>query len=268
MNLFVITKIEGIILSKIPFDDRHLICHVLLRNGKKISVMFYGGRGGGTKQKSSILELGYLIQMELRPTRSTKDMFQAKEWNLSWHHDEIRKDFRAFSLLCFYLELIHKLSPDDNLHDPHWAENAEMVGLFRVLSNAIVYLEKSLKDKRCFPIAQAAIFLSKLLIEQGLFPEREHCCLCGEELVKFNDMHLYPDEGGFACPPCMNVRFKHGLQSGRELWEIMGHAANSRYQDIEPLQIEFKSIPAMLFNYLCFQYHFNTEDFKTKSSVF
>lgn len=265
----MITKLEGLILSKVPYDDRHLICHLLLRNGKKISVMFYGGRGGGTKQKSSILELGYLVQLELRPTRSTKDMFQAKEWSLAWHHDLVRKDFRAFSLMCFYLELTQKLSPEDNLHDPHWESHTEMVGFFRVLSNALFYLEKSLKvPGTFFPLSQAAIFLSKVLLEQGLFPEREHCCLCGDELIKFNDMHLYPDEGGFACPPCMNQRFKHGLQSGRELWEIMGHAANSKYQEIEPISLEFKSIPAMLFNYLCYQYHFKTEDFKTKSSVF
>ncbi len=262
------TKIDGILLSKIPYEERHLIGHLMLRNGKKISVMFYGGRGGGAKQKSSILELGHLIQLELRPSRSTKDMYQAKEWSLAWHHDEIRKDFKAFALLCFCLELSNKLSPEDNLHDPHWEMNLEMVGLFRVLSNALFYLEKSLKEKNFYPLSQVSIFLSKILIEQGLFPEREHCCLCGNKLSEFNDMHLYPDEGGFACPPCMSLKYKQGVQSGRELWEIMGHAANSKYQEIKPIPLEFKSIPAMLFNYLCFQYHFNQEDFKTKSSIF
>ncbi len=261
-------KIDGIIISKVPYDDRHLICHLLLRSGKKVSVVFYGGRGGGEKQKSSILELGYLIEVELRESRSTKDLYQAKEWKVNWHHEEIRKDFKAFSLLCFYLEVLNKLAPVDNLHDEHWSHNLEMVGLFRVLSNALTYQEKSLKEKKFFPLSQVIIFLTKLLLEQGLFPERENCCLCGEELVKFNDMHLFPEEGGFACHPCMNQKFKHGLQSGRELWEIMGHVSKTKYQSIEAVNLEFKSLPHMLFNYLCFQYQINTDDFKSRSSVF
>ena len=46
------SKIEGIVTSKIPYDERHIIANVILRNGKKVSVVFYGGRGGGPKQKS------------------------------------------------------------------------------------------------------------------------------------------------------------------------------------------------------------------------
>ena len=50
------TKIEGLILSKVPYDERHVIANLLLRSGRKVSVVFYGGRGGGKKQKSSILD--------------------------------------------------------------------------------------------------------------------------------------------------------------------------------------------------------------------
>jgi len=135
------TKIEGLVLSKIPYDDRHIIANILLRTGRKISVVFYGGRGGGTKQKSSVIELGFMLAVELRPSKTHSDVYHAKEWNLIWHHDQIRLTHNAFYVMCFYLEIINRIAAIENLHDVH-EENTEMVGLFATLSNALVVIEK------------------------------------------------------------------------------------------------------------------------------
>ena len=110
------TKIEGIVLSKIPYDERHIIAHLLLRSGRKVSVVFYGGRGGGKKQKSSIIELGFMLSVELNTNRTHSEIYHAKEWSLVWHHDLIRLDHTAFFMFCFYLAVINKISLNENLH--------------------------------------------------------------------------------------------------------------------------------------------------------
>jgi DNA repair protein RecO len=263
------TKIEGLVLSKTPYDERHIIAHILLRSGRKISVVFYGGRGGGAKQKSSVIELGFMLAIELQKTSSAKDIYHAKEWNLIWYHDLIRKNFKAFYLTCFFLEIISKISPSENLHDVDEG-NSEMAGLFTTLSNALVVMEKTLQSESeaFYPHSHAVIFLTKILLHLGVFPERENCTLCGVNLESLNDMYLVSEEGGFACPTCMNQRKTYSLQSGRELWELMGHIAHTKYGEIKEIKLEFKSLPKMLFHYFCFQFHFEEKDFRTVTLVF
>ncbi len=261
------TKIEGLVLSKVPYDERHVIAHLLLRSGRKISVVFYGGRGGGKKQKSSVIELGFMLSVELQQAKTNTEIYHAKEWNLVWHHDKIRLHHNAFYLMCFFLEIITKIAPVENLHDVHH-ENTEMVGLFTSLSNALVHLERCLIQESFFSHSHAVIFLTKTLLHLGVFPEREHCTLCGEELAGFNDMFLIAEEGGFACPPCMNLRKTFTVQSGRELWELVGHIAHTKYGELGLIKLEYKSLPKMLFHYFCFQFHFEEKDFKTASMIF
>ena len=260
-------KIEGLVLSKVPYDERHIIAHLLLRSGRKVSVVFYGGRGGGKKQKSSVIELGFMLSVELTPAKTHAEIYHAREWNLVWHHDLIRQNHQSFYLMCFFLEVINKLAPTENLHDVH-EENTEMVGLFTSLSNALVHMEKGLKEQSFAVHAHAVIFLTKTLLQSGVFPEREHCTLCGHELIAFNDMYLLPEEGGFGCPPCMNQRKSFSMQSGRELWELLGHIAHTRYSELNEIKLEYKSLPKMLFHYFCFQFHLEEKDFKTQSMVF
>jgi DNA repair protein RecO len=261
------SKIEGLIISKTPYEERHIIANVLLRNGRKVTVIFYGGRGGGTKQKSSIIELGFMLAIELNNSKKNTDIYTAKEWNIIWHHNFIRNNHQAFYLMCFYLEVMNKISPPENLFEFHLADQ-EMVGLFATLSNSLFLLEKSLGEKDFFPHSHSVIFFIKLFLHTGIYPEREQCTLCGHNLQEFNDMYLLPDEGGFACPTCMNQRMSFGLQSGRELWELMGHISHKKYSELHDIKLTFKSLPKMLFHYFCFQNHFEEKDFKSQTMVF
>lgn len=263
----MLSKIEGIVISKVPYDERHIISSILLRSGRKVSVIFYGGRGGGSKQKSSIIELGFMLAIELKPGNKSSDVYTAKEWSIIWHHDKIRNNHQAFYSMCFFLEVMNKISPIENLFEFH-EENKEMVGLFATLSNSIVLLEKSLESNEFYPHSHSVIFFIKLFLHTGIYPEREHCTLCGQALVNFNDMYLLSEEGGFACPVCMNQRKSFGLQSGRELWELMGHIAHKKYNELHDIKLTYKSLPKMLFHYFCFQNHFEEKDFKSHSMVF
>lgn len=260
-------KIEGIVLAKTPFEDRHLVTSILLRNGKKVSVLFYGGRGGGSKQKSSIVEIGFMLSIVLRPSKKNAELYQASEWAILWNHQQIRLNHHAFYLTCFYLEVMQKISLPENLNNFH-SENAEMVGLFATLSNALVLMEKSLELKQFSLHAHSVIFFTKLFLHIGVYPEREVCTFCTADLHQFSDMFLLAVEGGFACPPCMNQRKNYGVTSGRELWELMGHISHQKYHELSALKVEFKSLPKMLFHYFCYQNNFEEKDFRSEAMVF
>ena len=94
------TKINGLILNKFPYRERDLILHVLLRSGHKLSLMVYGGRGGGKKMKPALLEPGYLAQFEL--AANSKELHVSKEFSLDWRHEEVRNNYQAFLLLPFH----------------------------------------------------------------------------------------------------------------------------------------------------------------------
>ena len=73
--------IEGILVRKTPFQDRHLIGDLVLRSGKKQGVLFFGGMGGGKKIKPNNLEIGKLYKITFQnPPKG--DLIQTKEWQI------------------------------------------------------------------------------------------------------------------------------------------------------------------------------------------
>jgi len=266
------SKIEGIILSKLPYQERHLLCQVLLRTGKRVGVLFYGGRGGGKKQKSSIIELGFMLSIELNHSHKDTEIYHAKEWSLIWHHDLIRLNLKAFYTKCFFLEIVSKISMIENLRDP-LSHTDEMQGIFTCLSNALVILEKSLVQDAFSKEAHQFIFFAKLFSHSGIFPDRDRCALCSVSLNQESDPTLISERGGFACSQCYshqgsNFHLAHFKSPGRELWESLGFVSRSRYIELDRFTLENKSIPRLLFHYFCYQNHFEERDFKTASLVF
>ena len=79
-------NLQGLILNKYPLQERHLIGSVLLRQGKKISLKFLGGRGGGKSQKGSILEPGAMIEFGLIGANKNqqRDLWLCKDWKSVW----------------------------------------------------------------------------------------------------------------------------------------------------------------------------------------
>jgi recombinational DNA repair protein (RecF pathway) len=259
------TKIEGILLRKIPFQERHLICHILLRSGQRISVLFYGGQGGGKKAKATQLELGYLLRIELGRSKSTEQLYRAKEYQVLWNHQKVRYNHKAFYLMCFFLEVTDKMAQEEDLHDQNFTENAEGEGPFRVLSNALVHLERSLETGNFKKESEFFIFFGKLLVEHGVFPERERCCLCEEELVGLMDLFLVPDHGGFSCSSCINREeylFERNGRVGRETWELLGKIGHQQYQEIGELSISNNAVIQLLFHYFSYQFHYQKNDFQ------
>lgn len=274
------TKVQGLLLTKRPFKDNHLLCHLLLRNGHKIASIFYGGRGGGKRNSPSLLELGYMLDLELAKTKKNSDLYRSKEWSNGWIHQLIRKNFKAYYLLCFFLEVTEKVAPEEDLwevqdfkqlegtlHDP----NLEYEGLFRVLSNNIFYLEKQLEQGQKNFTMLCANFLCKLIYQQGFMPTMETCCLSDEPLHKNEKVIFMYEKGGFAKLDYVRAS---GLdltgmeEEGETILDLFSRVTFQKTAELEVEAFVPDHILRSIFHYFCFQNQLQADTFKTYKSMF
>lgn len=209
-------------------------------------------------------------KLEISPSKMKTELHKVKEWTPLWIHENIRNNYQAFSLLCLFLEIAGELSPTADLSDPHLDVDDSMEGLFRVVSNAIYHLEARATQKITDTKSELFIFLTKLLIEQGLFPVREGCAFCDVELKNLGTIFLVPDHGGFSCHECINhleENTQTNKREGRELWELLGGVANQKYQDLMGLKIQDTDALYSLLHYFNYQFHFHENTFKSLKMV-
>lgn len=303
------TKIQGIIVDKLAYREKDLIAKVLLRSGHKISVLFYGARSMGlsaatkrTTRSTLPIELGLCLNVVLNPKRQKViddggDLYSAKEWSYHWSHRHIRLHHSAYLLMCFYLEIMQKISMPSHLDFSHGygpmhvheqnEHYEDYAGLYRVLSNGIFYLEKLVttqtpkqteKQKSLNEIIfiHLAVFLMKLIYELGFPPQLHHCVFCKEEFFKLQSKTLIiHSRGGFACEVCFQ-REKHTLdwndyaKTGSVLFSLFHQVKNLPYSKLENeienlIKMEFISIEDLM-NYL--RTHASLEISKIKSYTY
>lgn len=253
-------KVEGLLIYKTPYQEKHLITKLLLRNGKRISVIFYGGRG-----KKSSLDLGHMLSVEIARSKSTDTIYKASEWSIIWTPNLMRENFHAFSLMCFYFEIISKLSLEESLHD---GDDTHQSGLFSVLSNGIFYLEQTVKDKAFIKEQQLLLFLGKLVLEQGIHPRMKSCVFCDQSLENKRTLALLFEKGGFACNLCFE-----GLEGeeGKGLWRFLYLVRSESHRDFNFKNLNYQNVKALsqlLFDYFCFQFQMAPKTFKALPMVF
>ena len=257
-------KIEGLVLFRTPFKEKDLICRVLLRNGQKISVLFYGGRSA-RRGKAPLLELGMMNEIQLSQSKRNSDLYGAKETKRIWSHDLIRENYKAYYLLCFQLEVIDKVSVECNLHQNEDYENSEYEGIFTIMSNALFYLEKSLKDRKFKKFSLLGIFLVKILKEQGIYPQMNDCVITGKDLASEQSaLIMINDQGGFAFKNAGLEQQEFSHQNDRTLYLFLKNAQSIPYSNFQQLdEYENQFCLQRLFQYFCFQMNFEVAKFKT-----
>jgi len=259
------TKIEGLILSKMAYRERDLLLKILLRNGKQISVVIFGGQGGGKKKKPSQLEVGYMLKLELSPSRST-DLYRVKEWSHLWTHQKIRYNFRAYYLLCFYLDFIGKVAMKDELYSPHSPFDEDFEGVFRILSNAIFYLEEDVTEvgENLETSKHLFLFLSKLLVVQGVFPQRENCILCEASFYRGEEVLFIHEQGGFACEECSR-QSSWGRRDveGWKLYQLLGESVSLPYKEYQKLTVDHRQYCQNILDYSLYQFQLPHHSFKS-----
>lgn len=212
-----------------------------------------------------------MLKVELQRPKKNTEIYQAKEWELVWHHQSIRERVESFSTLCFMLEVVGKLAEESELDDDEVLKE-HSGGTFRCLSNAVFYLDRELKKGgKQSPYIALSFFLGKLLIELGIFPDLHHCILTETPLTQVGEIRLLIDQGGFAFSQGLEQEQGRGVdQDDRALWHFLGDISQTKFQDLKaPLSPDlYKIMGARLFHYFCYQFHFSESDFKSFKMVF
>ncbi len=254
-------KTQALVLHKTPFRDRDLVVKLISQSGSLMSVLFYGGRGGGVKKKSSLVEVGHCLNLNLRKSSKLENnLLTAKEWSLKWSPNHIRLNHTAFYLMSFFSEIFLKLGQE--AHDYEEDEHKE---LYIILSNALFYLDESVQQSDFKIYAHLSTFLSKLIYQLGISPDYESCYNCSKELK--NDFTFNVQNGVFSC--CENEGFnKSEFESAFKLYRKLKSSFSLKYpQSLEEDDNDY-SVSKNLFHFFCYQYQFNPSNYKSYSLVF
>lgn len=264
------TKVEGILIYKIPYRERDLLTRLLLRNGKKISVVFYGGRSGGKKNRSSFLELGHFLGIELR--KKTKghdqDLFEAKECSLKWSYSRIRFNIKAYYLMVFFCELADKLALKVDLNN---YQDIESIGPFRILSSALYYLEDALKDEDFDILKIYGAYLGRFLYELGVAPLMTNCLNCEESFGESPSIGNFSFEGGFSCLSCQdavnekycNNALQENVSASQKIYFFLSLVKKLPFANYSQLPSLDFAVMKELFKYLCYQFNISEKEFKS-----
>jgi len=265
---------EGLIIHKAAYKDRDLICKLLLRSGKTLSFYFYGGRGGGKKAKGSFLELGHMIKVTTKDgaKKNISDIHIASEYNLIWDSGLIRKNHVAYYYICFMFEIIQKITVDEDIDHP----SKDFEGIFKVASNLLFYLDQDLKEKKFDLKKYIFSLLSKILFELGTLPNLHHCGHCEIDLNKVEMARFEPHDGHFTCLDCLqakdetisgNLAYIDELRTNIKLKnDILSYLA-AQIKELASLNTIDSKENESLFNYLCYQFGFNSIHFKAWEMV-
>ncbi|MFG1484723.1 DNA repair protein RecO C-terminal domain-containing protein [Halobacteriovorax sp. RZ-1] len=260
-------ELEGILINKIPYQDKHLIGNLLLRNGNKISVMFYGGQGGGKKKVSSILQVGYLFKVGFGRVKNSFEILTSKDHVEKWCHKNISHSPMAFYLLCFFCEFCQSFAPQITHKDDLDLSEKSHEGIFRLLSNAIFRLESRVLASDFNANHELFIFLVKAMVELGIFPRTETCAVSGVEIGDNDFVSLSIEQGGFIHFSHLSLeeqRLVNG-QEGKDLRSEMLKVAASKYSEYQVGTQVQKSELNQLVNYICYHQHVQREHYKSLS---
>lgn len=256
-------KVEGILLRKISYGERHIIGKILLRNGKSVSGMFYGGQGGGAKKKSSILEIGHCLSLEIqRPKNDGPGA--VRESSLIWAHKKIRDDFKAFYVMSYFCEIASRLCVEV-AWDQFSMEEKTDEGLFRVLSNALVHLESALVEGTFVSYHEFVIFMIKLFEATGVLPTFRECALSGEKIEKGSEMNFSAAAGGFVLRSSVDTEgFPLNSDQAQQLWSFFVQVLGQKYLEVELKSslyvVDFFDV---LLDFLCQQFHIKKHSIKS-----
>ncbi|MBF0206822.1 MAG: hypothetical protein HQK53_08010 [Oligoflexia bacterium] len=275
----MLVKLEGILLTKVLYRERDLIVNLLLRSGRKIGVILYGVRSSNAKKNRGFagvvgvasVELGQMLKLEARKSKSrgSDGLFSANEWSVLWNHRYLRGNYRAFFLLCFYLEVLTKSAVEEEIwpYDGHRSSGQrqdEM--LFAVASNAIFYLERCLRQEPSLE-RHKEIFLAKILYALGIAPNLKKCVFCGGDFIFDAEKFLLSfrrEEGGFVGSCCYNQNFD--FAKNLFLYRFLHDALILNYAQLIEQKTARKNVTDIvdvLFDYLCYHYQWWKSDFKS-----
>ena len=276
-------KVKALIIHKVRSGESNLVLELLLQTGELIPAYVYGG-ASSRKGKTGRFELGHCIHVELKQNSkgNSSGLKQVINSEVVWYHRQIRHSYKGLCLMSFFLDIIRKMphAGDDEFKHIDVGANYQIkqtdTSAFRLLSNALFYLDDSLTNNQ-FKIGQhLAIFLLKLLGETGIYPILENCVYCNAFLEQ-NDLFcfsykLIPEKAGFICHECNEERktneVTHSQESIKPFIYTVHLLRNLAYADYLKVPIPMMKDVDLLFYYYCYHYQISRKKFPSYQFLF
>ncbi len=163
-------KLHGIVLHSIKYGDTSMIAYIYTNLHGRQTYMLNGVRGGAKcKQKASLIQPLFLLDIEAYPERKSGAICRAKEFRASTPLQSLPFDVNKNVIALFIGEVLYKLVREEEQNE----------ALFDFLQEHILLLDELQHGVSNFHL----YFLAQLAQHLGFFPGNSH-----EEDLPYFDM--------------------------------------------------------------------------------
>lgn len=218
-----------LVLKTVVYSERHLLLSMLSQNGYLCSVLCVGGQGSSRKNTGKKLEIGYVIEVIHLDFKNYNQYISMKEFQVLWTPNKMRESYRNISLLQFFTEiatLVFQEKPIDKLEWEDIKSEHVISHEYSVLYRFFELLENWIFKNREEMNVVAALFLSKLVILQGVVPQVKNCHKC-QALLSVENIGVF-DSPYFYCKNCLKY-----VESGKFFWRFLVWASHVKQSNLD-----------------------------------
>ncbi|MDR3187833.1 MAG: DNA repair protein RecO [Prevotellaceae bacterium] len=153
-------KLRGIVLHSIKYGETSLVAHLYTDMQGRQTYMLNGVRGAAQRQRSSLIQPLFLLDIEAYPARRQGAMRRMKEFRASVPLQSLPFDVHKNVIALFIGEVLYKLIREEEQNE----------ALFGFLSKYILLLDEMQRGVSNFHL----YFLAQLARHLGFFPGNTH----------------------------------------------------------------------------------------------
>ncbi|MDR3366234.1 MAG: DNA repair protein RecO [Prevotellaceae bacterium] len=153
-------KLRGIVLHSIKYGETSLVAHLYTDMQGRQTYMLNGVRGATQRQRSSLIQPLFLLDIEAYPARRQGAMRRMKEFRASVPLQSLPFDVHKNVIALFIGEVLYKLIREEEQNE----------ALFGFLHRYILLLDEMQRGVYCFHL----YFLAQLARHLGFFPGNAH----------------------------------------------------------------------------------------------
>jgi len=171
----------AVVIRTVDFKDNDRMLTFLTKDYGLMSAKVRGAK----KQTSKLFSASSLFCCAEYTFYEKNGFFGVRAGDIKYTFGHVLDDYDGYAAACFIADAVEKVAQED-YHAPK---------LFALVINALWALDKG----AAMPKATACYFVQRLLMLEGVYPELEHCLVCGsgENLAKMSVEH-----GGVVCSSC------------------------------------------------------------------
>jgi len=221
-----ILKTKGIVLKGQNFRDTSLILTLFTQKFGKLKLLAKGikspkSRMGGNLQQFSLVEIVFY-------RKENSELHLLSQVELLDPQEEIYNDLTKLSYASAILELVDRLTVEEETHPGLFSSVAETLDQFKEISE-----EK-------LPILTWS-FALRLAANLGYSPNLSGCTICGRKDLNDQFILFSVEQGGLVCRNC-SAPGSYYLKLSKESWQVMMQMLASTGAEVERLEVNSRQL--------------------------